>query len=293
MVLEAVKQGRYRVLYPLARGSLSKVYLGEDTITGRQVALKLLWGDTSSLQHERSFDDKARTLTKLCHPNIVQLLDFGSEVIDGAQMHFSVMPYYQYGTLAAWLENAENRKGLSMQDVGRILRQSADALQCAHNQNIIHQDVKPSNLLIEREGSLRTLLLSDFSLMALSSKTFDLPLPIASSALYIAPELWKKGAVRRPVRASDQYALAVIVYLLLTGRFPFEGSHEELMEAHLYMQPLAPSALNPFLSRGIDSTLLRALEKKPGDRYANVTDFASTFEQIIQPMASPAMIRIG
>ncbi len=292
MVLEAMKKGRYRVLYRIWRGSLSEVYLGEDTASGRQVALKILWVGASSSQNESSFENKAKTLAKLCHPNIVQLLDSGSEVIDGTLLHFIVMPFYPYGTLATWLENAENCKALSMQDIGRILRQSADALQYAHDHNIIHQDVRPSNILIEREANVHFLLLSDFRLTALSSETFDIPSPLASSALYMAPEQWKRQPVR-PVRASDQYALAVIVYLLLTGCSPFRGSLEELMEAHLHMQPISPSTINPFLSQGIDMMLLRALEKKPGDRYARVTDFASAFEQIIQPMAAPAMVRLG
>ncbi len=291
MLLEAMKNGRYHVLHHLGSGSISEVYLGKDTTTGRQVVLKLLWGDASSSQQEHSFDDKVKMLAKLHHPNIVQVLDSGSEVINGTQMHFIVMPFYPYGTLATWLDNAENCKGLSMQDVGRIVRQSANALQYAHDHNIIHQDVKPSNMLLEREASVHSLLLSDFRLIALSSETLDLPSPLTSSALYMAPEQWKRQPVR-PVRASDQYALAVIVYQLLTGCFPFQGSSQELMEAHLHVQPLSPSTRNPFLSQGIDMMLLRALEKKPSDRYAKVTDFASAFEQIIQSMAAPAIVRI-
>ncbi len=93
--------------------------------------------------------------------------------------------------------------------------------------------------------------------------------------------------------AGDQYALAVVIYLLLTGRSPFQGGPEELMEAHLHVQPASPSTINPFLSQGIDRMLLRALDKKPSDRYARVTNFASAFEQIIQPMAAPAMVWIG
>ena len=291
MVLEAMKKGHYRVLRRLGRGSKSEVYLGEDTTTGQQVVLKLLWADASSSQREvlHSFDDEVKTLAKLRHSNILSLLDSGSEVIDGTRAHFLVTPFCPYGSIATWIENAQNYRGLSLQDVGRILRQSADALQYAHDRGIIHQNVKPSNILIGRETSLHSLLLSDFRLAAFPPETLDLlPSPV-SSALYMAPEQWQG----QPMGASDQYALAVVIYLLLTGRSPFQASPEKLMEAHLHVQPASPSAINPSLSQGIDRMLLRALEKNPVDRFDRVTDFASAFEQIIQPMAAPAIVWIG
>ena len=102
--------------------------------------------------------------------------------------------------------------------------------------------MKPSNILIGRGTSLQHLLLSDFRLVAFLSETFDLLPSLVGSGLYIAPEQWQG----QPIRASDQYALAVMIYLLLTGHPPFQGCPEELMEAHLHCQPVSPSAINRY-----------------------------------------------
>ena len=102
----------------------------------------------------------------------------------------------------------------------------------------------------------------------------------------MAPEQWDGHAVP----ASDQYALAVMVYQLLTGRPPFQGDPEQLMHEHINTPPALPSTINPTLSQGIDAVIARALAKQPGDRFVTISAFASAFQRTIQPMTAPAMV---
>jgi eukaryotic-like serine/threonine-protein kinase len=287
MEQKTVKKGRYHVLRRIGRGNRGEVFLVEDTTSGQQVALKLFGANASllsSLQQDSlcCFDDEVKTVTGLCHPNILPLLDSGEEGINGTP--FIVMPYCPEGSLAAWLQDKENCKALSFQDVAYIVRQAADALQYAHEHAVIHQNVKPSNFLFNGDAGFHCLMLSDFHMTSFLPKSSSAELSAVGSPLYMAPEQWKG----QPVVATDQYALAVMTYLLLTGRPPFQG--EELRDAHSNIPPALPSSINPIISQGIDAVLLRALEKEPGERFATISAFASAFEQIIQPMAAPAMV---
>ena len=156
--------------------------------------------------------------------------------------------------------------------------QAAEALQHAHDRGIIHRDVKPANLLLRSRNAslLPDVLLADFGIAAFLDGTTSTGQKIHGSPLYMAPERWHA----RTDYATDQYALAVVVYQLLTGQTPFQSKdHAQLMQQHLNEQPRSPSVLNPALTPQIDAVILKALAKKPSHRFPGMQAFAQAFAQ--------------
>ena len=158
--------------------------------------------------------------------------------------------------------------------------QAADALQHAHEHHIIHQDVKPSNFLIRsRSGTnLPDLLLMDFGIAKITTTTATASQSIRGTPTFMAPEQWEG----HPQPATDQYALAIMAYLLLTGHTPFSGSMGQIMREHLLIKPQPPSRLNPTLPPTLDAVILRALAKQPDRRFPSILAFAHAFQQALQ-----------
>ncbi|HEX6557267.1 MAG TPA: serine/threonine-protein kinase [Ktedonobacteraceae bacterium] len=291
MALETMKNNRYRMVRPLGSGSTGEVYLVEDTLRNRQeVVLKLLHAYAHPLTHDaqsasRAFRFEAGAISQLTHPNILPLLDYGAETVDGEVVPFIVTPYCSEGSLATWLEKRSNDDVLTLEDAARLVRQVAGALQYAHDQGIVHRDVKSANVFIRSNlNGPPAMLVADFGFAQPIPEARVSGLDVRGTPEFMAPEQWE-GQV---VPASDQYALGVLVYQLLTGRLPFQGSIEQLRDAHLRSWPTPPSAINPTLSPEIDAVVGRALAKKPGERYPTVTAFADAFTQAIQPVPEPA-----
>ncbi len=286
MPLDILQNGRYRILRQLGSGSMGEVYLVEDTRINRQVAIKVIRTEASSYSDPnttsdaaRLFEREARAVARLNHPNILPLFDFGEEVINGAPLTYMVMPYCQEGSLATWLQQRDEGNLLSPIDVAHFLHQAADALQHAHDNDIIHQDVKPQNFLIRsnRNAHLPDLLLADFGIAKLTAGTSGASQAIRGTPIYMAPEQWEG----HPVPASDQYALAVMVYQLLTGRPPFQGGPGQMMYQHFSVAPQPPSAFNPSLTHDVDSILLHALAKRPENRFVSVSAFGKTLQEAL------------
>ena len=274
MALETMKNNRYRMVRPLGSGSTGEVYLVEDTLRNRQeVVLKLLHAYAHPLTHDaqsasRAFRFEAGAISQLTHPNILPLLDYGAETVDGEVVPFLVTPYCPEGSLATWLEQRSNDDVLTLEDAARLLHQVAAALQYAHDQGIVHRDVKSANVFIRSTlNGPPAMLVADFSFAQPIPEARVSGLDIRGTPEYMAPEQWE-GQV---VPASDQYALGVLVYQLLTGRLPFQGGIEQLRDAHLKSWPTPPSTINPTLSPEIDAVVGRALAKKPGERYPTVS----------------------
>src|SRR5437764_2216405 len=188
------------------------------------------------------------------------------------------MPFRPEGSFASWLQQRSSSGLLSPRDVACFINQAAEALHYAHDNQIIHQDVKPSNFLIRtnKENPNRPdLLLSDFGIAKLSSATASVSQSIRGTPAYMAPEQWSG----EPVYASDQYALAVLTYELLVGRPPFVGRQEQVMYQHFNVQPQPPSIFNPQLSKDVDAVILKALAKQSEDRFLSISAFASAFQE--------------
>jgi eukaryotic-like serine/threonine-protein kinase len=286
MSLEGQLLGRYRILRLIGSGGMGEVYLADDPTINRQVAIKVVHteaADNSGTERSkgaaRLFQREAKAIAMLDHTYILPLYDYGEQEINGVGFAYLVMPYRQEGSLAYWLQQG-GAAHLLIQDVEQIVQQAASALQYAHDHQIVHQDIKPSNFLVRtnKDNPQRPdLLLTDFGIAKLSTLTSSVSQSIRGTPTYMAPEQWEG----HPVPATDQYALAVMVYELLTGHPPFRGNPMQMMYAHVNTQPEAPSRRNPRLSPAIDAVILRALAKKPEERFPSIQAFASAFRQAL------------
>jgi serine/threonine protein kinase len=292
MSLEGQQLGRYRLLRLIGSGGMGEVYLAEDPGINRQVAIKVIRseiapypGGTDVSKAAALFQREARAVAMLDHPHILPLFDYGEQKRDETTLTYLVMPYRSEGSLASWLQRRGTANPLPLPDIEHIIHQAAGALQYAHDHQLIHQDVKPSNFLIRvntDNPNRPDLLLTDFGIARLSTLTSGASQSIRGTPGYMAPEQWEG----HPVPASDQYALALMAYELLTDRSPFQGNPMQMMYAHINTQPPAPSSINPRLPAAIDSVILRALAKKPEERFPSISAFASTFQQALQSSSS-------
>ncbi len=283
----AALSGRYRVERLIGRGDVSVVYQARDLRLKRDVALKVLRPSANDQARAR-FINEAELAAALDHANILTVLDFGQD----GPIAYLVMPLMTGGTLEDVLRQYQGP--LPVATAARYFHQLAAALDYAHShpKKILHRDVKPSNVLLHpRDGRL---LLADFSIArALEAER---RLTAAGLALgtpnYAAPEQMRG----HPLQASDQYAAAVLLYQMLTGRLPFTAdSVMEQTRQHLYESPPPPSSINPTLPPEVDAIVLRALEKDPAKRYRSVTACADALEAALAltPMPGRAAAPAG
>jgi serine/threonine protein kinase len=295
MALENFQNGRYHLIRLIGKGGMGEVYLVQDERVNRQVAIKVIRSESTPYPEEdtalnaaRLFQREAKAIATLEHPNILPLYDFGEEVGEDTTLSYMVMPFCVEGSLANWLRAHGGPVLLAQQDVAYFVAQAADALQYAHDCGVIHLDVKPPNFLLrsnKKNPNHPTILLADFGVARSSATLSSSSRTIRGTPTAMAPEQWSST----PVSATDQYALAVMAYEMLTGRPPFVGSMEQLMYQHFTVAPPAPSTFNPTLSASVDAVLLRALTKKPEERFPSISAFADAFEQaVMDPSARPA-----
>lgn len=255
--------GCYYLTRYLARGGMSEIYLASDKKDEQMYALKLVWqiNEEDSLRLNR----EARILTRLTHPNVLPILDYGEQ--DG--ICYSVMPYIAHGTVKDRIALGR----LSAEEAGAILIQVADALQFLHEAGFVHRDVKPANILLDGTNHV---WLADFGLATEINREDDLTATgcLFGTPSYMAPELADTTAST----SSDVYALGVVLYEMLTGHVPFDGkTPEAIYRKQIYVQPPLPSLWNPSLSPALEQVLLRALEKRPRNRYTSAQALAEAY----------------
>jgi predicted ATPase/DNA-binding CsgD family transcriptional regulator len=256
--------GNYRLVTLLGQGGFAEVYLGRHVRLPLQAAIKVLQSHVTGQEVER-FQQEAETIARLVHPSIVRILDYA--VQEGVP--FLTMDYAPNGSL-----RRRYSKGtvVPLPEIVSSVKQIAAALQYAHEQNVIHRDVKPENMLLGRH---QEVLLSDFGLAALAHSSASLSTQEAMGTLpYMAPEQIEG----HPRAASDQYALGVVVYEWLCGSRPFEGSPSEVLVQQLTMPPPPLHERVPTIPSEVEQIVLRALAKDPKLRFARVQDFALALE---------------
>lgn len=252
--------GNYRLTRLLGQGGFAEVYLGEHIYLGTEAAIKVL---PARLAHEEidEFRNEARTIARLRHPHIVRVLDFD---VDGG-IPFLVMDYAPHGTL-----RQRHPKGtrLAPVDILPYVRQVAAALQYAHDQKLVHRDVKPENMLLE---SSNDILLSDFGIAVVAQTTGSLDVQNKAGTLpYMAPEQLQG----KPHMASDQYSLGIVIYEWLSGTRPFTGTSWEIISQHLFTPPSPLREKVPSISSAVEEVVMKALAKDRHQRFPGVRDFA-------------------
>ena len=258
------KFGNYQLKRLVGRGSFAEVYLAEHEYLKTRVAVKILHTQLSK-EDQENFLNESRTIARLKHPNILSILEFGVE--NGVP--FLVMDYASKGSLR---ERFPKHARPTPVTVLPFVKQAAAALSYAHEEYIVHRDVKPENMLL---GEQDELLLSDFgmSLGIQSSRTQSMA-DIAGTIAYMAPEQIRG----QPVPASDQYSLAIVLYEWLSGDLPFSGSFSEIASQQVMAAP--PPIKAPAVSPEVEAVLQRALAKSPEQRFPSVQAFADAFEQV-------------
>ncbi len=259
--------GNYYLLQPLWQGSLASVYLGEHRQYGTRAAIKILHSVLADEEAEK-FLAQAEIIARLDHPHIVRLLDYGIE--NG--LPFLVMQYVPNGSLRQLHPRGSQ---LPIATVVSYVKQVAPALQYIHDQELIHCDVKPHNMLL---NSRHEVVLSDFGIAVLSQKGGYRRISVSDfegTVPYAAPEQIRS----RPRIASDQYALGVVVYEWLTGGWPFSGSIDEIASQHVLSSPPPLHEKLPTIAPAIEQVILKALGKDPMQRFESVQAFAIALER--------------
>ncbi|WP_435008955.1 protein kinase domain-containing protein [Tundrisphaera lichenicola] len=263
--------GRYRIIRLIGRGGMGSVYLAEDTRLERRVALKVprIVPGGSPEVGER-FLREARAAARFRHPSFCPIHDIGE--VDGVP--YLTMAFLEGQTLASMIEPG---RPWPERRAAEVVRRLALALAEAHRQGVIHRDLKPANVMIESHGGL---VLMDFGL----ARFFDGPDPtitangaIMGTPAYMSPEQ-AEGDQRAIGPRSDLYSLGVILYELLTTRRPFEGSTARILGLIACADPPPPSASRPSVDRRLEATCLKAMARRPGDRYASMEEFARAID---------------
>ena len=268
--------GNYRLLHLIAEGGFAEVYLGVHVHLNTYAAIKVLRArlESSDLDEFRS---EARIVARLRHPHIINIYDF--DVKDGTP--FLVMDYAPNGTL-----RRRHPRGsvLPPTTILTYLKQITDALQYAHDQHYIHRDIKPENMLL---GERDTVLLSDFGIALVFNTQSQSDRDVVGTLPYMSPEQLQG----KPVTASDQYALGIVIYEWLCGECPFKGSQGEIAAQHVGALPPSLYARVPGLSSELEAVVMRALSKNPADRFPSVLDFAYRFESALSSL-QPVQLHI-
>lgn len=272
--------GNYRLLRLLGRGGFADVYLGEHVYLKTEAAIKVLHTQLAPDDIEK-FRTEALTIAHLIHPHIIRVLDFDVE----NAMPFLVMDCAPNGSL-----RDRHPRGSRLQPAVFMpyVQQMASALQYAHDQKFIHRDVKPENMLV---GRTNEVLLSDFGIAlvsqnSLSQSTEDM---VIGTMAYMAPEQIQG----KPRPASDQYALAVVVYEWISGQKPFNGSYMEIVTQHLSAPPPLLDEATLAIPHAVQQVLQKALAKDPHQRFARVQDFADALEQAYRSKAPKIAVPVS
>ncbi|QSF47055.1 Stk1 family PASTA domain-containing Ser/Thr kinase [Paenibacillus tianjinensis] len=265
--------GRYQVIERIGGGGMALVYRAHDILLNRNVAIKVL---RNQFVHDeefiRRFRREAQSAASLSHPNVVSIYDVGQE----EDVHYIVMEYVEGKNLN---EIIKERAPLQVDESIRIASQICDALDHAHQNQIIHRDIKPHNILIGRNGRVKV---TDFGIArAVTSTTITQTGSVIGSVHYFSPE-HAKGVMTG--EKSDLYSLGIVLYQMLTGVLPFLGeSPISVALKHLQEEFEEPRLLNPLIPQSVENVILRSMRKNPDERYQSAKEMLQDLETCLLP----------
>jgi len=277
--------GRYRVQKVLGQGAMGLVYLADDPVISRQVAIKVIkpppGGNTEELLAR--FDREFRSAGTLSHPNVVTVYDVGKQ----DDTNFVALEYVPGQSLEEVLTSTRT---LPLEQVADYIAQVGSALDYAHDRGIVHRDIKPANILINAAGQPK---ITDFGIAKFTSGTTSVTQErtTVGTPTYMSPE----QAQGHPVSgASDQFAVGVILYRMLTGERPFTGETPTTVLYRIVHEPPIPvNTLNPRIPPALNDVIMKALAKDPRERYPSCTALAETLADVIAHSRSNATVAAG
>ncbi|EUJ33460.1 protein kinase [Listeria floridensis FSL S10-1187] len=265
--------GRYKILSPIGGGGMANVFLAHDMILNRDVAVKILridLADESNLI--RRFQREAQSATSLDHPNIVSIYDVGEE----NDLHYIVMEHVDGMDLKQYIQ--ENHP-IPFDKAVDIMRQIVSAVSAAHQHHIIHRDIKPQNILIDRKGVVK---ITDFGIaMALSETSITQTNSLLGSVHYLSPEQARGGMA---TQKSDIYSLGIVLYELLSGEVPYDGeSAVSIAIKHLQAKMPSVREANPAIPQSLENIIIKATAKDPFARYQSVEEMEEDLRTCLDP----------
>ncbi len=275
----------FELIEEVGMGQFGRVWKAKDEELDRLVAVKMPHKRRLSKQEAGYFLREARSAARLNHPNIVSVFEVG--VVE--QTMYIVSEYIDGPSMRLWKEMRKPQP----EEAARVCRQIALALDYAHGEGIIHRDLKPSNVILDELGEPH---IADFGLAKQegAEATIAVTGQVIGTPAYMAPEQIRNG--HRVDRRSDVYSLGVVMYELLTGKRPFSGGRRVLFQQVLYDDPPLPRSINRSVPRDLQTICLKALEKRPADRYQTAAEFAEDLERFlsgetIHARPTPTMVR--
>lgn len=256
--------GRYKVLDMIGGGGMANVYLAHDMILDRDVAVKMLRLDyVNDEEFIKRFHREAQSATSLAHPNVVSIYDVGEE----GDIYYIVMEYVEGDTLKQYIHK---HSPLSVETVIAIMQQITSAIAHAHQNHIIHRDIKPHNILIDKDGKVKV---TDFGIaMALSATSITQTNSVLGSVHYLSPEQARGGMANKK---SDIYSLGIVMFELLTGRLPFSGeSAVSIALKHLQSETPSVRRWNEGIPQSVENIVLKATAKDPFYRYNSMEEMS-------------------
>jgi len=275
--------GKYEILEKIGEGGFGEVYKARDPFLDRIVALKVI--KTILLEDSvfvERFQREARAAARLKHPHVVPI----HEADQYQTIWYIAMEYLPGGSLA---DRIRQHGPLELDEAARVLGQVAGALDHAHGHGIIHRDVKSSNILFDEAGQA---VVTDFGLARAASEHSGLTTSgaILGTIEYMAPEQLSVKRREEVGPPTDVYSLGIVAYEMLTGQVPFSGSTEEMIGSHFMDEPEPPSSLREGIPDEVEAAVLRALSKRPEERFECAGAFAEAFARAVaRPVEADAV----
>ena len=286
---QRVLNGRYELGELLGRGGMADVHRGTDTLLGRTVAVKLLRADLArDPQFQARFKREAHAVASLNHPSIVAIYDTGEYTVDAGhgetvRVPYIVMEYVSGRTLRELIRSNE----LDINKAVELCLGVLSALEYSHKAGIVHRDIKPGNVMVCDDNTVKVMDFGIARAIADSAATMTQTQAVVGTAQYLSPEQARGEAVDA---RSDLYSAACLLFEMLTSRPPFTGdSPVSLAYQHVRETPAAPSSFNPEVSEALDSVLAKGLQKERADRFPDAAAFRRALRAALNGIAVPAV----